>query len=56
LKRLMPEHRQILLLREGEKISDEAIGSVLSLSQGTVKSRLAPARAALIEIRAKSRS
>lgn len=50
LKRLAPEHREVLLLREVEDMSYEEIGRVLSLGEGTVKSRLARARAALIEI------
>lgn len=49
LTRLTPEHREVLLLREVEDMSYEEIGRVLSLSEGTVKSRLARARAALIE-------
>ena len=44
LKRLAPEHREILLLREVEEMSYEEIGRVLSLSEGTVKSRLARSR------------
>jgi len=49
LARLTPEHREVLLLREIEDMSYEEIGRVLSLTEGTVKSRLARARAALIE-------
>ncbi len=54
LRRLAPEHRDVLLLREVEQMSYDEIGRVLSLSEGTVKSRLARARAALIEIHARS--
>lgn len=49
LARLTPEHREVLLLREMEDMTYEEIGHALSLSEGTVKSRLARARAALIE-------
>lgn len=49
LARLTPEHREVLLLREIEDMSYEDIGRVLALTEGTVKSRLARARAALIE-------
>jgi RNA polymerase sigma-70 factor (ECF subfamily) len=50
LARLTPEHREVLLLREVEDMSYEEIGRVLSLTEGTVKSRLARARTALIEL------
>lgn len=49
LARLTPEHREVVLLREIEGMSYEEIGRVLDITEGTVKSRLARARAALIE-------
>lgn len=56
LARLSTGHREILLLREIEGMSYEEIGVVLSLSEGTVKSRLARARAALLELVGESKS
>ncbi len=47
LLRLSFDHRAILLLREVEELSCEAIGVALGIPEGTVKSRLARAREAL---------
>jgi RNA polymerase sigma factor (sigma-70 family) len=49
LARLATEHREILLLREIEEMSYEDIADVLDISLGTVKSRIARARARLLE-------
>lgn len=49
LETLPAEHREILLLREIEEMSYEEIAQVLDLAMGTVKSRIARARAALID-------
>ena len=50
LSRLPPDHREILLLREVEDMSYGEIGAALGITEGTVKSRLARARAALIDL------
>lgn len=47
LARLAPEHREIVLLREVEGLSYEELAAALRIDMGTVKSRLARARAAL---------
>ncbi len=44
LRRLSPEHRAILVLREVEGLSEQCAGEVLGLARGTVKSRLSRAR------------
>lgn len=49
LAQLAAEHREILLLREIEEMSYEEIALVLDLHLGTVKSRIARARAALLD-------
>jgi RNA polymerase sigma-70 factor (ECF subfamily) len=48
LQRLAAEHREVLLLREIEDLSYDEIAAVLNLNAGTVKSRIARARAALL--------
>lgn len=49
LARLSVEHREILLLRDIEDMPYEDIAEVLGLSLGTVKSRIARARAGLLQ-------
>ena len=50
LQRLQADYRQVLLLREVEEMSYAEIGEVLGLREGTVKSRIARARQALLEV------
>lgn len=49
LQRLAAEHREILLLREVEGLAYGELAGVLGIAEGTVKSRLARARSALLE-------
>ena len=49
LNRLPQEQREIVLLREMEDMSYSEIGATLGIGEGTVKSRLARAREALID-------
>ena len=50
LRRLAAEHREILLLRDIEDMAYEDIAEVLGISLGTVKSRIARARAGLLQL------
>jgi RNA polymerase sigma factor (sigma-70 family) len=45
LRRLSPEHRAILVLRDVEGLDEQAVGDQLAVALGTVKSRLHRARA-----------
>ena len=47
LKRLSPEHRAILVLRDIEDLDEKTVAAVLDVPKGTVKSRLARARVSL---------
>lgn len=47
LARLVPEHREIVLLREVEGLGYDELAATLDIDVGTVKSRLARARVAL---------
>ena len=49
LQQIAAEHREILLLREIEDLSYGELAAVLGIAEGTVKSRLARARAALLQ-------
>jgi RNA polymerase sigma-70 factor (ECF subfamily) len=49
LRRIAPEHREVLLLREVEGLAYAELADVLGVAEGTVKSRLARARTALLE-------
>jgi len=49
IARLRPEHRAVIVLREYEELEYEVIARILDVELGTVKSRLARARAELRE-------
>lgn len=50
LRRLPFEQREVLLLREVEELSYTEIAALIGVAEGTVKSRLARARAALLAL------
>jgi len=47
IKALEPEHREVLVLRDMQDFSYDDIGGMLNMQEGTVKSRLFRARAAV---------
>jgi RNA polymerase sigma-70 factor (ECF subfamily) len=56
LDSLDPDHRAVLVLRDGQDLDYQQIGDVLGVPIGTVKSRLFRARAALREVIEKQQS